>query len=108
MCLHPAAVEALDKHPEVAARVVNLLGLLVAAGEEGLVKANGARGVGPLKLLEVRDEVPAGLVLNELPRPEGGFDRSPSGSCRGRVRFVIVRFQAPLPFARDAVCPRDR
>jgi hypothetical protein len=40
--------------PEAAARIVEFLGLLLAAREEGLVKSGRARRIGLLKLLDLR------------------------------------------------------
>jgi hypothetical protein len=83
--LIPAAVEAHDERPEVAARVVHLLRFLVATGEEGLVEGDGSLGVGVDELCELtgnafeaRDEVPAGPV-----RDEAGLDadEDPTGDA---------------------------
>src|SRR2546426_6265269 len=90
----PAAVEAHDEHREIAARVVELLGFLVAAREEGLVEAHRAPGVGTDErfdltrdLLEARDEVRACPVRDEPSWLQRDLDRglqrvSPSGSSR--------------------------
>lgn len=80
--LDPAAVEIRDEHPEVAARVIQLFGLLVAAAKEGLVKEHGLPGTGtdeslelPGDLFEARDELPARSPPDEPPGLERGLDR---------------------------------
>jgi hypothetical protein len=127
--LDPAAVEIHDERPEVAARVVQLLGLLVAAGEKGLIEAHGPPGAGrdePSQLtgdrLEARDKFPARSPADELPWLEcglkGGLQRilspwlrsRPSCSCRHfgcllvNVPSIVRETEVRLP----AVDQRDR
>jgi hypothetical protein len=79
----PVAVKKGDEHREVAARVIEFLGLLVAAGEEGVVEARRSTGVGPEELgeltgdgFEARDELPGSAVRDEPSWLECELDRA--------------------------------
>jgi len=79
--LDPAAVELIDELTEEAARVVELLDLQVARGEEGLVQGGGPGGIagdelGDLgrDLVEVAHEREAGTVGDEGARVQRQLD----------------------------------
>ncbi len=74
-------MQRVDELPEVAVRIIDLVSLLVGAGQEALMEACGPLGVGAGKLIdlcpdpsEFRNEVPFRSVIDELPRPEGSFE----------------------------------
>src|SRR5439155_15843383 len=77
----PAADQGLGERAEAAAGVVDLLGLLVASGQEGLVqrgRPDGLAGDEPADarrdLFEAVNESEASSVGHEPPRLEGVFD----------------------------------
>lgn len=77
----PAAEELADELAEATARVVDLLGFLVAAREEGLVERDRAGRLGrdePLELSldlpQLPNEIETGAVSHEPPRRERRLD----------------------------------
>ena len=98
--LDPAAEELADELPEAAARVVDLLGLLVAAGEERLVEGDGsgriaAGQLGDLgrDLIEVAHEREACAVRDEGSGVERQLDLVLDRICLGLCLRVICPFR---------------
>jgi hypothetical protein len=55
----PSAVKASGEHPELAIRVVDLLGLRVAACQQSLIESDGVRGIAASQLRNLLFQAPA-------------------------------------------------
>ena len=79
----PAAEQAAGERPEFAIRVVDLLCLQVAAGDEGFIQGDGAHRVGDRQfrnfaftVTKVRNKGEAFVPANEASRLESGLNQA--------------------------------